>query len=56
MITIITTDINAELRKYALRMLRSCVQTLQEQDDVDRKLLQDAANWAVIADAFRRRT
>ncbi|MFD8396769.1 hypothetical protein ACFV2N_48550 [Streptomyces sp. NPDC059680] len=51
MITIVATEVNAEQR---LRMLRNCVQTLHEQDDVDRELLMDAANWTVIAEALKR--
>lgn len=53
---VVATEIKAEQRKYALRMLQRCVETLQEQDAVDRELLQEAASWAVIAEALRRRT
>ncbi|WP_129312280.1 hypothetical protein [Streptomyces sp. L2] len=56
MITVWTTEIKAEQRQYALRMVQKCLQTLQEQDDMDRRLLQDAANWAMIAEALRRRS
>ncbi|MEU2718509.1 hypothetical protein [Streptomyces sp. NPDC007205] len=56
MITIAVTELRLEQRKYALRMLKECVGRLQGQDSVNRELLQDAANWAVIAEALGRRT
>lgn len=51
-----TVETKAEQRTYAMCMLQKCVHTLQEQGDADRQLLQDAANWAVVAEALRRRS
>jgi hypothetical protein len=56
MITTDTIETKAEQRIYAMGMLQKCVHALQEQGAVDRQLLQDAANWAVVAEALRRRS